>query len=74
MKWCSINKYRPPMEILCFVCTEGGYLYTARLCVVNDCSAWSIANECQEEGPCDQILFNVTHFCIPEPVEREYEE
>lgn len=60
MKWYSVKKYRPfiGMDVLA---TDGEFIYTASYTVSKIWVDTSI----------DEELGNVTHFCIPEPLEIE---
>lgn len=63
MKWYSVKKYRPPRSEYCFV-VSGGEIALANY----EVDSWSvycpITNSYRE-------LTDITHFCIPDPIEIE---
>lgn len=58
MKWYSVNKYSPLWGVVYFV-TGGNIIYTAEYTI----DGWINVDE--------EFLLNITHFCIPDPVEIE---
>lgn len=67
MKWYSVKKYRPyPTDNTCIVLTEGGGIYIAdAVHMAGDNISW------EPHFMGDNSLSNVTHFCIPDPIEIE---
>ena len=66
MKWYSIKKHRPPRKVICLVFTVCNYLYLATLNDSEDFSIWT--NNSDEK---DDVIHDVTHFCIPGPVKLD---
>jgi hypothetical protein len=71
MKWYSVAKYKPPMEVMCWIFTENNYLYSGRLIDGEDYSVWAVDQDCSCKDSNTIQIHGVTHFCIPEPVEIE---
>lgn len=71
MKWYSVKKYAPPMQVTCLILTENNYFYVARLIDGNDYSVWITDADCQACGSIEEHIYGVTHFCIPSPVKIE---
>ena len=81
MKWYSVKHYRPPANGYCLVRTENGAFYTAEWRngdsddPTNEdqySSGWMMDTMCEEYSAPESIdIYGVTHFCIPEPVEKE---
>lgn len=66
MKWYSIKKYKVPAGTICFILFEEDQFEVAM---------WGWHEKTKQYGFLtleDNLLCsNVTHFCIPEPVEIE---
>ncbi len=71
MRWYSIKKYIPPMEVICFIFTENNYIYAAKLIDSGSSDIWAIENTTEEGGTYTEKIYGITHFCIPEPIEIE---
>lgn len=71
MKWYSVKKYKPPMQVICLIFTLNNYFYLGRLLDDEDFSVWCVDSECNECGSQVMTVPNVTHFAIIEPVEIE---
>ena len=69
MKWYSVKKYKPSHTVTeCLIRTRGGAYYIGHNCEMSDGTyEWNLSNEDEEN------IGEVTHFCIPEPVELENE-
>lgn len=66
MRWYSIDCFSPSGAVTdCFVRTRGGGLHIANNETMEDGGFRFICNRT------DQTLENVTHFCIPDPVETK---
>jgi hypothetical protein len=64
MRWYSVKDYVVPRDCVLFLCcTEGNYY----------CGPYPEDNQwvLDDEFGIDKKIIKMTHFCIPEPVERE---
>jgi hypothetical protein len=66
MKWYSLKKYIPPFDTICFLKAENDYFYIGWLRHGDPLTRWN--NEDDDYTP---IGPDITHFCIPAPVEVE---
>ncbi len=65
MRWYSVKKYRPSMTCCDFIVrTKGGGIKMATNTEMSD-------GTYEWVGFDDEEIKDVTHFCIPEPVEIE---
>lgn len=65
MKWYSVKKYRPSIRCAEYiVLTRDGIIYIAENVHMRD-------GRIEWEREHDDNLLDVTHFCIPDPVEIE---
>lgn len=67
MKWYSVNKYKPCQTVTeCLIRVRGGGCYIGHNCEMSDGTyEWRQSRENEE------LLSDVTHFCILEPIEIE---
>jgi hypothetical protein len=78
MKWYNIDNYKPPCdkELLIRIESDTGEYdrYIIGICedlnTRHDASKWKTA----DQDDIDINNYNVTHFCIPDPVEVEFDE
>lgn len=68
MKWYSVKKYKPPRNSNLFILTDCGYIWTAQHSENHQEKDMVLAFV---EDVDYTVIKNVTHFCIPEPVEIE---
>jgi hypothetical protein len=69
MKWYSVKEYRPANACtVCIVRTKGGGIYIAYNCEYGNRYEWI---ECHGD---EEVLEDVTHFCIPDPISKVFEE
>lgn len=73
MQWYSVKTHEPPMETICLIFTENNYYYVGRLIDSSERDTWATDSECEGHGSLIHTVFNVTHFCIPDPVEIEHD-
>jgi len=64
MRWYSIKDYVPPRDCTLFAASSGGYFYCG---IYHGADGW----EWELDDVDDKTEIDITHFCIPEPVERE---
>ena len=82
MKWYSVKKYRPPSCQYVFIravneLSESEQLFDRYFVAmiedfndIENLDAWEMANSALH-ADLRLVEYNVTHFCIPEPVEIE---
>ena len=59
------------MQIMCLIFTKNNYFYIGRLIDESNPDRWAVDSECEEHGSFTEVIHDVTHFCIPCPVEIE---
>ncbi len=71
MKWYSVKKYNPPMDVTCLIFTVNNYFYLGKLISGDDYSQWAVDYYCMKHGEDSETIYGVTHFCILDPIEVE---
>jgi hypothetical protein len=63
MKWQSVKEHEPPENVPLFVSTSSNWDLPFIVVVFRDGSFW------YPEDGCNYTASDVSHFCIPDPIE-----
>lgn len=65
MKWYSVKKYKPPF------CDMELFVYAGGTTIKAECCGMSDGSFSFTDVEDDLLIKDVTHFCIPDPIEIE---